>query len=92
MQTVQWTNQNSNQIHVTGAKRGKTRASKSRLVLVPKPITKPSKAKPKETRNCFRHSNEKCTKEWPANRVGSWELGIQITGERTSLTGNGGVC
>ena len=29
-----WTNQNSKQIHVAGAKRGKTRASKSRLVWV----------------------------------------------------------
>ena len=33
-QIIQWTNQNSKQIHVTSAKRGKTRASKSRLVWV----------------------------------------------------------
>ena len=32
--TTQWTNENSRQIHVTGAKRGKTHATKSRLVLV----------------------------------------------------------
>ena len=32
--TAQWTNQNSKQIRVIGAKRGKTRATKSRLVLV----------------------------------------------------------
>ena len=32
--TARWTNQNSKQIHEAGAKRGKTRASKSRLVLV----------------------------------------------------------
>ena len=33
-QITQWTNQNSKQIHVTGAKGGKKRASKSRLVWV----------------------------------------------------------
>ena len=33
-QIIQWTNQNSKQIHVTSAKRGKTRASKSQLVWV----------------------------------------------------------
>ena len=31
---MQWTNQNSKQTHATGVKRGKTRASKSRLVWV----------------------------------------------------------
>ena len=30
MYAIQWTNQNSKQIHAAGAKRGKTRASKSR--------------------------------------------------------------
>ena len=34
MQTTQRAYQNSKQIHVTGAKRGKTRAAKTRLVLV----------------------------------------------------------
>ena len=34
MQTAQWTNQNAKQIHETGAKRGKPRASEARLVLV----------------------------------------------------------
>ena len=34
MRITQWTNQNSNQIHVTGTKRGKLRASRSRLVLI----------------------------------------------------------
>ena len=68
-QTALWTNQNSKKIHVTGAKGGKTRASKSRLVwfyilLVEKvarvfrPITERTNAKPKPTRNYFRHSIE----------------------------------
>ena len=38
MLTTQPANQNSKQIHVTGAKRGKTRAAKTRLVLVWIPI------------------------------------------------------
>ena len=38
MQIIQRANQNSKQIHVTGAKRGKTRAAKTRLVLVWIPI------------------------------------------------------
>jgi len=33
-QIIQWTNQNSKQIHVTGAKLGKTRASESGLVWI----------------------------------------------------------
>ena len=37
-QTVQWTNQNSKQINVTGAKRGKTTINDSRLDLVLLPI------------------------------------------------------
>ena len=32
--TTQWTNENSKQIHITGAKCGKTHATKSWLVLV----------------------------------------------------------
>ena len=38
MKTTQRANQNSKQIHLTGAKRGKTRATKTRLVLVWIPI------------------------------------------------------
>ena len=38
MQTTQRANQNSKQIHVTGTKRGKTRAAKTRLILVWIPI------------------------------------------------------
>ena len=34
MQTAQWANQNSKQMHVTGAKRGKTRANEARFVFV----------------------------------------------------------
>ena len=43
--TSQWTNENSKRIHVTGAKRGKTRAGESRLVLVWLPIGWESSAK-----------------------------------------------
>ena len=32
--TIQWTNQKSKQMYATGAKRGKTRASEARLVLL----------------------------------------------------------
>ena len=64
-------NQSSKQIHVASVKCGKTRAGKSRLVLVLlligresgegffSPITNRSNAKPKELRNYFRHSIEK---------------------------------
>ena len=60
--------QNSKQIHVAGAMRGKTRAGKSRMALVFlligwgsgtslfKPITKRSDAKPKQSWNYFQHS------------------------------------
>ena len=54
-------------MYATGAKRGKTRASEV-LVLLPnwlkewrefcQPIIERSKAKPKQTRNYFRHSIE----------------------------------
>ena len=53
LQNSQLTNQNTKQIHVVGVKRGKTRASKSRLA-----ITKRGNAKPKQLRNYFRHSIE----------------------------------
>ena len=34
MQTIQKTNQNSRQVHVAGAKRGKTRVSMTQLVFI----------------------------------------------------------
>ena len=34
MQTIQWTNQNSKQMHVAGAKGGKTRAGKTVSLLI----------------------------------------------------------
>ncbi len=64
-QTIQWTNQNSKQIHVACRKRGKMCVSESRLVLIlllvgweigaSLPITKSSNAKqkPKQTRITF---------------------------------------
>ena len=55
---TQWTNENSKQIHVTDAKRGKTRATdqvaigfgSNWLAIFFKPITERSKAKPKQFR------------------------------------------
>ena len=58
-QKIQWTNQNSKQVHVAGAKRGKMRASNSRLVSVLLLIGWQGGTTTKQSRNYFRQRQKK---------------------------------